>query len=174
MNDRKKPDRSLSVLVPKLSFIAETPLLPTESVEEFDEFSTTLGKRLNPKNIVEDLMAIDIRAILVDEARLRRAKANIVKMAFPDATKRLLFDVLGAVDEGKAQMLAQNWATDEVAKEEVKGILTKYQLDEFAIETEATRGLVPMLVEIEVMLGSLHVRKIRLLRTLSDCWFNFE
>ena len=28
-------------------------------------------------------MAIDIRAILVDEARLRRAKANIVKMAFP-------------------------------------------------------------------------------------------
>lgn len=105
-------------------------------------------------------MAIDIRAILVDEARLRRAKANIVKMAFPDATKRLLFDVLGAVDEGKAQMLAQNWATDEVAKEEVKGILTKYQLDEFAIETEATRGLVPMLVEIEVMLGSLHVRKI--------------
>src|SRR5712675_516189 len=141
MNEKEVADRSLGLLVPKLAFISETPLLQTESIEEFEVFSSTLGKGLNTKNIVEDLIAVDIRALAIDVARLRRAKTNLIKMAFPDAIRRLLFDVLGAVNEDKAQMLAQNWAADEAAKREVKGILAKFELDEYAIEAEATRGL---------------------------------
>jgi hypothetical protein len=62
MNDQKVADRALGLLVPKLAFVSETPLLPTESSEKFEEFSTTLGKGLNTKNIVEDLLAIDRRS----------------------------------------------------------------------------------------------------------------
>jgi hypothetical protein len=174
MNDQKVPDRALGLLVPKLAFVSETPLLPTESREKFEEFSTTLGKGLNTKNIVEDLLAIDIRAIAVDEARLRRVKTNLIKMAFPDAIERLFLDLLPAAETEKAQTLARNWATDKAAKEEVKRILANFHLDEYAIEAEAIRGLAPMLAELEVMLASLQFRKIRALRTLSDCYFVFS
>jgi hypothetical protein len=173
MSKTKDADRELALLAPKLRFISKTPLLPTESVEEFEEFSTMLGKGLNTKNIVQDLLAIDARAIAIEVARLRRTKTNLIKMEFPAAIRRLLTDVLGAVDEDKASVLAQNWAADEATREEVGRILANFQLDEYAIEAEATRGLAPTLVALEAMMASLELSKLRILRTFYDCWFNF-
>ena len=173
MHDERKSGRELGLLVPKLGFISETPLFPTESAEKFEEFSAALGKGLDTRTLVEDLLAIDVRALTADSARLRRAKANLIKMAFPDAIKRLLFDTLRAVNEDDANRLAQSWFTDEATRQEVRDILSGFQLDEYAIEAEAIKGLAPMLTGIDQMLASLEFRNLRVLRTLSEwrLWF---
>jgi hypothetical protein len=59
-------------------------LLATESTGEFKKFSAALGKGLNTKNIVEDMLAIDVRALATETVRLRRTRTNLIKMAFPD------------------------------------------------------------------------------------------
>ena len=41
--------------------------------------------------------------------------------------------------EGEAQILAQSWFTDEEAKKQVSEILSRFDLDESAIEAEAIR-----------------------------------
>jgi len=168
MDEENESGRELGLLVPHLKFISKTPLLATESAGEFKKFSAALGKGLNTRNIVEDMLAIDVRALATETARLRRTKTNLIKMAFPDAIKRLLFDTLKLVDEDQAVRLAQNWSTDEAAQQQVKEILMMAQLDEYAIEAEAIRSLAPILSALDEMLASLEYRSLRALRTLSD------
>jgi hypothetical protein len=114
------------------------------------------------------MLAIDVRALATETARLRRTKTNLIKMAFPDAIKRLLFDTLKLIDEEQAITLAQNWLTDESAQQQVKEILMTAQLDEHAIEAEAIRSQAPILSALDEMLASLEYRNLRALRTLSD------
>ena len=168
MSKEKASGRELGLLVPKLGFISETPLLATESEAEFEQFSEALGKGLNTQDVVEDMIAIDIRALATESARLRRVKTNLVKSAFPNAIKRLLSETLKAVDEQTAERLAQDWFTDEIARQDVKELLMKFQLDEYAIEAEAIKSLAPTLAVLDQMLASFELRIVRALRTLSD------
>jgi hypothetical protein len=89
-------------------------------------------------------------------------------LAFPNAIKRLLSETLKAVDEQIAERLAQDWFTDEIARQDVKELLMKFQLDEYAIEAEAIRSVAPMLTVLDQMLASFELRIVRALRTLSD------
>jgi hypothetical protein len=57
MSEEKASGRELGLLVSKLGFISETPLLTTESKAEFEQFSAALGNGLNTQNVVEDMHA---------------------------------------------------------------------------------------------------------------------
>jgi hypothetical protein len=87
----------------------------------------------------------DICAIVWEILSLRRCKVVIINSAFRSALKHLLEQLLrqpGQYDydlEDKAQALAQSWFTDPEAKKQVSETLSRFDLDEPAIEAEAIR-----------------------------------
>jgi hypothetical protein len=70
--------------------------------------------------------------------------------------------------EGEAQTLAQAWFTDQEAKKEVSEILSRFDLDESAIEAEAVRRSSSDLEVLDRMLTSLESRRNKALGCVAE------
>jgi hypothetical protein len=153
------PGKNELTLLPKL------PLLITESADEFDAVRDAFEREIQPRGIVEHMYVDDISYMVWEILRLRRCKALIVNAAFRRALDHLVAQLLRQPGEyehevrREAEALAQAWFTDKAAKKQVSELLSRFELDELAIEAEAMRASSSDLVLLDRMLTSLESRR---------------
>ena len=165
MRDRGRME---PVLLPK------TPLLNSESADEFDAMREALASEIKPRGFVENMYVADISYMVWEILRLRRCKAVIVNAGFCAALGHLLTQVLrqpGQLDysvKDQAEALARRWFTDNEVKKEVAELLGQFGLDESAIEAEAMRQSCSDLALFDRMLASLESRRNKALRCIEE------
>ena len=158
----------------ELTLLPKSPLLITESADEFDALRDAFEQEVKPKGIIEQMYVHDICAIVWEILRLRRCKVIVINSAFRSALEHLLVQLLkrpGQYDhevERKAQALAQSWFTDQEAKKEVSETLSRFDLDESAIEAEAIRRSSADLELLDRMLTSLESRRNKALGCVAE------
>jgi hypothetical protein len=158
----------------ELTLLPKLPLLITEAADEFDALRDAFEQEIKPRGIIEQMYVHDISSIVWEILRLRRCKVVIINSAFRSALQDLLKQVLrqpGQYEyqvEGEAQTLAQSWFTDQEAKKEVSEILSRFDLDESAIEAEAIRRSSSDLEVLDRMLTSLESRRNKALGCVAE------
>ena len=163
-----KRDRPRSALLPA------SPLLITESADEFDRLRDAFNQEIKPRGIIEQMYVADMAHLAWEILRLRRCKAGIINSAFYAALKQLLMQVLrepggyniSLTDE--AEKLAYAWFSDSQVKKQISELLGEFQLDESAIEAEAIRSSVADLEQLDRLLASLKSRRDKALRCVAD------
>ena len=124
----------------ELALLPKSPLLITESADEFDALRDAFEREIKPRGIIERMYVHDICSIVWD----RRCKAVIINAAFSSALEDLLVRLRPPGQQDfeagdPARRLAHAWFTDKAAKKQVLEILGRFELDESAIEAEAIR-----------------------------------
>ena len=158
----------------ELTLLPKLPLLITEAADEFDALRDAFEQEIKPRGIIEHMYVHDISSIVWEILRLRRCKVVIINSAFRSALQDLLKQVLRQPGqwehhvEGEAQILAQSWFTDQEAKKEVSELLSRFELDESAIEAEAIRKSSSELELLERMLTSLESRRDKALGCVAE------
>jgi hypothetical protein len=116
----------------------------------------------------------DISSIVWEILRLRRCKVAIINSAFRSTLQNLLAQLLRQPRqyeyevEDEAQDLAHAWFTDQEAKKQVSEILSRFELDESAIEAEAIRKSSADLELLDRMLNSLESRRNKALGCVAE------
>ena len=127
-----------------------------------------------PRGIIEQMYVHDICSIVWEILRLRLCKVVIINSAFRSALQHLLVQLLKGPDEygyeveNQAQALAHAWFTDQEAKKQVSETLSRFDLDESAIEGEAIRRSSADLELLERMLTSLESRRNKALGCVAE------
>ena len=158
----------------ELALLPKSPLLITESADEFDALRDAFEREIKPRGIIEQMYVHDISAIVWEILRLRRCKVVIINLALRSALQSLLKQLLrqpGQYEyevEDEAQTLAQSWFTDQEAKKQVSEILSRFDLDESAIEAEAIRRSSSDLEVLDRMLTSLESRRNKALGCVAE------
>jgi len=157
-----------------LTLLPKLPLLITESADEFDALRDAFEQEIKPRGIIEQMYVHDMSAIVWEILRLRRCKVIIINSAFRSALQDLLMQLLkqpGQYDwhvQNEAESLAQGWFTDQEAKNQVSEILSRFELDETAIEAEAIRRSSADLELLDRMLTSLESRRNKALGSVAE------
>ena len=158
----------------ELALLPKLPLLITESADEFDALRDAFEQEIKPRGIIEQMYVHDISAIVWEILRLRRCKVVIINSAFRSALQVLLMQLLKQPGQqnfhvhDKAQALAQGWFTDKEAHKQVLEILSRFELDETAIEAEAIRKSSADLELLDRMLTSLESRRDKALGSVAE------
>jgi hypothetical protein len=157
----------------ELALLPKTPLLITESADEFDALRDAFEQEIKPRGIIEQIYVHDICDIVWEIRRLQRCKVVIINSAFRSALEHLLrqlleqsdqddYDEVDGADEldevDEAEALARAWFTDQEAKKRVSEILSRFNLNESAIEAEAIRKSSADLELLNRMLSSRESR----------------
>ena len=106
--------------------------------------------------------------------RLRRCKVVIINSAFRSALEHLLVQLLRQPGQYEfqlqdgAQTLAHAWFTDQEAKKQVSETLSRFDLDESAIEGEAIRRSSSDLELLDRILTSLESRRDKALGCVAE------
>ena len=112
------------------SLLPASPLLITESEDEFDRIRDAFDRELKPRGIIEQMYVTDIVYLAWEILRLRRCKAGLINAAFPRALNRLLEQFLQPPGRYNHQMgeeaerLAHAWLSDPAAKKKLHSCLT--------------------------------------------------
>jgi hypothetical protein len=158
----------------ELALLPKLPLLITESADEFDALRDAFEQEIKPRGIIEQMYVHDISSIVWEILRLRRCKVVITNSAFRSALQNLLKQLLRKPSqyeyevEDEAEALAQAWFTDQEAKKRVSEILSRFDLDESAIEAEAIRRSSSDLELLDRMLTSLESRRNKALGCVAE------
>jgi hypothetical protein len=164
----------------ELALLPKTPLLITESADEFEALRDAFEQEIKPRGIIEQMYVNDICAIVWEILRLRRCKVVTINSAFASALGHLLRQLLEQPDQGdydevdeidevdEAEALARAWFTDQEAKKRVSEILGRFNLDESAIEAEAIRRSSADLELLDRMQSSLESRRDRALGRVAE------
>jgi hypothetical protein len=158
----------------ELALLPKLPLLITESADEFDALRDAFEQEIKPRGIIEQMYVHDICAIVWEILRLRRCKVIIINSAFRSALQNLLKQLSrlpGQYEyqvEGEAEALAHSWFTDQETKKQVSEILSRFDLDESAIEAEAIRRSSSDLELLDGMLTSLESRRNKALGCVAE------
>src|SRR6266478_8910446 len=158
----------------ELALLPKSPLLITETADEFDALRDAFEQEIRPRGIIEQMYVHDICSIVWEILRLRRCKVVIINSALRSALGNLLVQLLrhprgyehDVRDE--AQTLAHAWFTDQEAKKQVSETLSRFDLDEFAIEAEAIRKSSADLELLDRMLTSLESRRNKALGCVAE------
>ena len=157
-----------------LALLPVSPLLITESPDDFDRIRDAFDQELKPRGIVEQMYVADIAYIAWEILRLRRCKAGIINSAFLQALERLLKQFLRQPGGFNLHMgeeagsLARAWFSDPAGKKQVAQLLKDFQLDETAIEAEAVRCSIDQLEQLDRLLASLESRRNKALRCIAE------
>jgi hypothetical protein len=157
----------------ELALLPKSPLLITESADEFDALSDAFEQEIKPRGIVEQMYVHDISSIVWEILRLRRCKVVIINSAFRSALQNLLKQLLREPGQyeyevEEAEALAQAWFTDQEAKKRVSELLSRVELDESAIEAEAIRRSSSDLELLDKMLTLLESRRNKALGCVAE------
>ena len=158
----------------ELTLLPKLPLLITESADEFDALRDAFEQEIKPCGIIEQMYVHDVSAIVWEILRLRRCKVVIINSALRSALQSVLTQLLkqpgqsGYEVQDEAQTLAQSWFTVQEAKKQVSEILSRYDLDESAIEAEAIRQSSSNLELLDRMLTSLEARRNKALGCVAE------
>ena len=158
----------------QLALLPVSPLLMTESEDEFDRIRDAFDQELKPRGIIEQMYVADIAYLagkFCDCGDAKRA-SSIPRSVLPWITllAQLLRDPgeVPLIREGMAQSLGRSWFAGPAAKKQVLEFFSKFQLDEFAIEAEAIRSSAGDLERLDRLLASLELRRNRALRCIAD------
>jgi hypothetical protein len=155
-----------------LALVKPSPVLITESADEFSHLHDALKDEFKPHGAVEEFKVEEIAALMWEIGRYRRARTTIVNSAYRDALVNLL---RGCGEPGQsffeikddAEDLAHQWfGNDQNAKRLVLQKLAYFGLDEHAIEAEAMRIRAADLEKLDRLLASREWR-------LDKAWFSF-
>ena len=158
----------------QVALLPISPLLITESVDDFDRVRDAFDQEIRPRGIIDQMYVGDIAYLTWEILRLRRCKAGVINSAFRDALEKLLAQLLrqpgGYAHQIKdqADSLARAWFSDRAAKKQVSELLAVFKLDESAIEAEAVRSSAADLEQLDRLLASLESRRIKALRCIAD------
>ena len=157
----------------ELALLPKLPLLITESADEFDALRDAFEREIKPQGIIEQMYVHDICSIVWEILRLRRCKVVIINSAFRSALENLLVQLRQPGQQefqarDPARELAQAWFTDKEAKNQVSELLSRFDLDESAIEAEAIRGSSSDLELLDQMLASLESRRNKALGCVAE------
>ena len=83
----------------ELTLLPKSPLLITESADEFDALRDAFEQEIKPRGIIEHMYVHDISSIVWEILRLRRCKAVIINSAFRGALEHLLPQLLRQPDQ---------------------------------------------------------------------------
>jgi hypothetical protein len=146
----------------------------TESVNDANLLHERVKNELKPRGIIEQNYVAEIAWRSWEIDSLQRSKRAIVNLAFRPALQEVLMQLLREpgqlphAAEEEAELLALAWFTDQEAKKKVVQILERFNLDEFAIEAEATRRVSSDLEILDRMLASSELRRTKALRCLTE------
>jgi len=153
---------------------AGTPVLITESVDEFVALRKQLYDEIRPDGIIEQGWVDDLAAVMWEIMRLLRIKAEILNGAVYMALQSILKQVWTedfenlVVRNRAIEDLAWQWlANDSAAKAKVAELLGQHQLDDTAIEAEAFRIRAEDLEKLDYMLSRAELRRERLLTAIA-------
>jgi hypothetical protein len=149
---------------------AGTPVLITESVDEFVALRTALYDEIKPNGAIEQGFVEDLAAVMWEIMRLLRIKAEILNGAFCKAMINILEQVWSEDFEDYLERdraignLSWQWLGNHSdAKAKVSELLGQHQLDETAIEAEAFRMRAEDLEKLDYMLSRAELRREKLL-----------
>ena len=166
--DEEMPDPAAMALLPN------TPLLITESADEFDRICAALSHEIRPNGIIEQMYVADIAQLAWEILRLRRCKALIINLAFRGALEELAVQLLRNPGQSKFQLkdeaekLAEAWFSEDSAKEKISQLLNYFDLDKSAIEAEAIRRSASDIELLDKLLASLESRRDKALRRIAE------
>ena len=158
----------------KLTLLPKSPLLITETADEFEALRDAFEREIKPRGIIEQMYVHDICSIVWEILRLRRGKVVIINSAFRSALEDLLKQLLRQPGQSEydvrdeAQDLAHACFTDKGAKKLVSEMLSQFNLDESAIEAEAIRKSFADLELLDRMLSSLESRRDKALGCVAE------
>jgi hypothetical protein len=151
-----------------------TPVLITESVDEFVALSKRLYDEIQPNGIIEQGWVDDLAAVMWDIMRLLRIKAEILNGAFYEALIKILEQVWSDDFEEylsrkrAIEDLAWQWlGNDSDARGKVSEPLGQHQLDETAFEAQAFRMRAEDLDKLDFMLSRAELRREKLLTAIA-------
>jgi hypothetical protein len=147
-----------------------TPVLITESVDEFVALRKALYDEIKPNGAIEQGFVEHLADVMWEIMRLLRTKPEILNGAFCEALQNVLKQVWSEDFENYLERdraiedLAWLWlGNDSDAKAKVSELLGQHQLDETAIEAEAFRLRAKELAELEDLVSQAEVRREKLL-----------
>ena len=157
----------------ELALLPKLPLLITESADEFDALRDAFEQEIKPRGIIERMYVHDICAIVWEILRLRRCKAVIINSAFRSALENLLVRLRQPGEpyshaEDEARRLAHAWFTDKEVQKWVSETLSRFDLDESAIEADAIRRSSADLELLDRMQTSLESRRNKALCCVAE------
>jgi hypothetical protein len=159
---------------PRLALAKPSPVLITESADEFSRLHDPLKDEFKPHGTVEEFMVEEIAALMWEIRRYRRAKTNILNSAYRSALGNLLRGVCRepgpfvlSIDD-KDELAHQWFGNDQNAKQAVLQKLAYFDLDEHAIEAEAMQIRAADLEKFDRLLASREWRLDKALRTFAE------
>jgi hypothetical protein len=153
---------------------AGTPVLITESVDEFVALRKALYDEIEPNGAIMQGFVEDLAVVVWEIMRLLRIKAEILNGAFCEALQNVLeqvwsedFEDYPARDRA-IEDLAWRWlGNDGEAKAEVSELLGQHQLDETAFEAQAFQMRAEDLERLDFMLSRAELRREKLLTAIA-------
>jgi hypothetical protein len=163
-----RPNQAQSALLPT------SPLLSTESAEDFDRIRDAFVQQIKPRLIIDHMYALDIAELTLELLRIRRCKAGILNLALVSARIDVFHDALqkAGYDYVQASKLAENigrrWSINQAVRKWGKKVLRQFQLDESAIEGEAYKKSAEALELLDKLEASKESRRNKALRCIAE------
>ena len=146
--------------------VKRSPLLPTESVDEYERDRSRIEDAIDPCDAIEQIYFEDFAYERLQMLRLQRWNLATVKAALVEAVYAVLRE-LNELENIDVNVVVEQWCTDSVARATVSDILAKHGLDESAIEAEAFRRRSRDVTVIDQLLTSHASRRDKSLQSLA-------
>lgn len=145
------------------------PVLPTESLEEFESLVATLDLEVRGRNTIEVFYIEQVVRTMWEMRRYQPWKETILNKAMRPALETLLTQLQeGRQTNYDPKDLARDWFTNKEAKQMVSKILEEVGLDESAIAMEAWKMVSSELQLLELMVSSADSRLRDALRMIAQ------
>jgi hypothetical protein len=152
-----------------------SPVLLTESADEFSRHHDTLKDQLKPRGSLEEFFVEEIVALIWEIRRYRRNKTAVINSAFREALQKLLEQVCREpgqsvfdIEKDVKELSHQWFGGDQSAKQLVSEKLGYFGLDEHAIEAEAMTIVARDLEKFDQLLARLEWRLDKAMRSLAE------
>ena len=163
-----RPNQAEPALLPT------SPLLSTESAEDFDRIRDALVQQIKPRGIIDHMHVLDIAELTLEILRIRRCKTGILNLALLAARKDVFRDLLekNGYDFLQAKKVAEDvarrWSTNQAVRKWGEKLLRQFQLDESAIEGEAYKKSAEDLEVLDRLESSKESRRNKALRCIAE------
>ena len=156
-----------------VAFRARPLVLMSESAEEYLALHKKLIDEINPQGLIEAVYVEEIADLVWEIQRLRKFKLTIIILATRRSLVNILMELLTHQAKIKVDKLAKNWFDEDedeaaAAKEEVRKILQRFNLDESVIEAEAIKLVADQLDWLDKNLAAASSRLEKSLRFIKS------
>ena len=117
----------------ELQLFSKTPLLVTESEQDFSVLSAALMQEIKPHGIVQQLYLADFVTRVWEILRVQRCKVAIVNTAFKDALSEIVYRLAGEPEMGTPELewvdrVCLDWFSKPEVRKEVLQLLAEFRL----------------------------------------------